>query len=254
MIVIGALAAACGSRIGVPESSPGASASVDPAPRVIDVTASESTLAITYDRPMKHGLACGTKGMVAGPSRTIDAFEMNITTSYYRSADPVFDEFLQSLWEAELNRDCSGVLFTFVHGVAPGTYPLSIRSVQDQAGRPLAQDPTTVTVNVRETAPPKYLLVQHAQDKVVVSLSEPIKTALATDPAHYRLNGAPLPAGSTVACAFSCARVVITLPSARTGLQTITTVGLEDLAGKPFAAGTETTDVQTGATGGAGRP
>lgn len=244
--------AACGGAVASVSPSPSGPAAraatpapTPAAPRVLGTTASEAKVTITYDRPMKHGLACGTRGFVAGPANTIDALEMNMTTRYYGSADPDFDEFWSHMWVAELNGDCSAVTFTFVHGMAPGTYPLRIVKVQDQAGRPLASDPTIVTVTIAETAPPVMQLVQQWQDKAIVQFSEPIKKALAIDPTRYRMDGLALPAGSTVECLVtSCAAVQITLPAPRAAPpKTITVVGLEDLAGKPFASGTDTHEI-----------
>lgn len=185
------------------------------------------------------------RGFVAGPANTIDALEMNMSTRYYGSTDPDFDEFWSNMWVAELNADCSAVTFTFVHGMAPGTYPLRIVKVQDLAGRPLAPDPTVVNVTIAESAPPVMQLVQQSEDKATIQFSEPIKKDLATDPARYRFDGAALPAGSRVECfVASCAAVRITLPQPRaTPPRTITELGLEDLAGKPFASGTDTHEV-----------
>lgn len=214
-------------------------------PRVVSTTASEAKVTIFYDRPMKHGLACGTRGFAAGHAYTIDALELNISTRYYGSPDPDFDEFWSQMWVAELNADCSAVTFTFLHGVAPGTYPLRIVKVQDQAGRPLVPDPTIVNVAIAESAPPVMQLVQQWQEKAGIQFSEPIKKDLATDPTRYRMDGLPLPAKSIVECLVrSCAAVQITLPAPRSvPPRTITVVGLEDLAGKPFASGTETREV-----------
>jgi len=194
---------------------------------------------------MKHGLACGTEGFVAGPRNTIDAFEMNITSRYYTSPDANFDELLSSMWVASLNADCSAVTFTFTHGTAPGTYPLRITKVQDLAGRGLATDPMIVTATVLESAPPRMLLVQQWENHALIRFSEPIERDLALDATRYRFDGAPLAARSTVACAIvTCAAVEITLPVARARPpKTVTVIGLVDLAGKPFAPGTETHDI-----------
>lgn len=247
--------ASCGdlgafSSSGSPSFAPQPSASAIPSPtaappQVLSATGSEAALTVTYDRPMKHGLACGTQGFVAGPTNTIDAFEMNITSRYYTSPDPDFDELLSAMWVASLNADCSAVTFTFVHGIAPGTYPLRITSVQDRAGRGLAADPMTVMATVRETAPPRMQLVQQWEDHVLFRFSEPIKRELALDITRYRLDSAPLPAGSTAVCRIvSCAVVEITLPAPRVRPpKTVTIVGFEDLAGKPFAVGTDTRDI-----------
>lgn len=193
---------------------------------------------------MKHGLACGTEGFTAGHKNTIDAFEMNITSRYYTSPDADFDELLSSMWVASLNADCSAVTFTFVHGIAPGTYPLWISKVQDLAGNGLAADPTSVTATILEGAPPRMQLVQQWENHALIEFSEPIKRDLALDVARYRFDGAPLAAGSTVTCRIvSCAAVEITLPSPRARPpKTVTVIGFEDLAGKPFAPGTETHD------------
>jgi len=194
---------------------------------------------------MKHGLACGTEGFTAGHKNTIDAFEMNITSRYYTSPDADFDELLSSMWVASLNADCSAVTFTFVHGIAPGTYPLWISKVQDLAGSGLAADPTSVTATVLEGAPPRMQLVQQWENHALIEFSEPIKRDLALDVARYRFDSAPLAAGSTVTCRIvSCAAVEITLPSPRARPpKTVTVIGFEDLAGKPFAPGTEARDV-----------
>lgn len=191
---------------------------------------------------MKHGLACGTRGFAAGRLNTIDAFEMNITSRYYTSPDPDFDEVLGAMWVASLNADCSAVTFTFVHGIAPGTYPLRVTKVQDPAGQGLVPDPTIVMVTVLETEPPRMQLVQQWENHVRIEFSEPIKKDLALDIARYRLDGAPLPAGSTVACRVrTCAAVEITLPVplARPP-KNASVIGLQDLAGRTFAPGTET--------------
>lgn len=215
------------------------------APHVVSATGSEAALTITYDRPMKHGLACGTEGFTAGRANTIDALEMNITSRYYTSPEAVFDEMLSAMWVASLSADCSSVTFTFVHGIAPGTYPLQITKVQDLAGRSLGADPTIVTATVLETAPPRMQLVQQWQDHVLFRFSEPIKRDLALDVARYRFDGVRLAAGSTVACQItSCAVVEITLPAVRARPpKTVSVIGFEDLAGRPFAPGTETRDV-----------
>lgn len=216
-------------------------------PRVVSTTATESALTITYDRPMRHGLACGEHGFKAGPSNTIDAFETNVSSRYYTSTNPDLDDVLGAMWVASLNADCSAVTFTFVHGVAPGTYPLSITKVQDLAGHPLAQDPTIVTVTFAETAPPRFNLVQHINDTVIVNFSEPITPSLAIDPTRYRLNDNTLPAGSSISCVVrSCAEVVVKLGVARPNLRTLRVIGLTDLAGNSFAPGTDTTDVSGG--------
>jgi hypothetical protein len=238
----------CGGNASIatpaPSPSPGAPSPTAVSPRVVSAAGSEAALTVTYDGPMKHGLACGTQGFVAGPANTIDALEMNIATRYYTSPDTDFDEVLSAMWVASLNADCSAVTFTFVHGIAPGTYPLRITKVQDQAGRPLASDPITVVATMLETAAPRMQLAQQWEDHALFQFSEPIKKALAQDVMRYRFDGAALPAGSTVACRIaSCAVVEITLPTPRARPpKTVTVVGLEDLAGKPFAAGTETRD------------
>jgi hypothetical protein len=238
----------CGGNASIatpaPSSSTGSPNPTAASPRVVSAAGTEAALTVTYDGPMKHGLACGTQGFVAGPANTIDALEMNIATRYYTSPDTDFDEVLSAMWVASLNADCSAVTFTFVHGIAPGTYPLRITKVQDQAGRPLASDPITVIATMLETAAPRMQLVQQWQDHAVFQFTEPIKKALAQDVTRYRFDGAALPAGSTVACRItSCAVVEITLPTPRARPpKTVTVVGLEDLAGKPFLAGTETRD------------
>jgi hypothetical protein len=239
----------CGGNASIatpaPSSSTGAPSPTLASPRVVSAAGSEAVLTVTYDRPMKHGLACGTQGFVAGPANTIDALEMNITTRYYTSPDADFDELLSAMWVASLNADCSAVTFTFVHGIAPGTYPLRITKVQDQAGRPLASDPMTVVATMLEGSAPRMQLVQQWEDHALLEFSEPIKKALAEDVTRYRFDGAALPAGSTAACRIaSCAVVEITLPTPRARPpKTVTVAGLEDLAGKPFAAGTETRDI-----------
>jgi hypothetical protein len=211
----------------------------------VSATGTEAALTITYDRPMKHGLACGTEGFVAGPKNTIDAFEMNITSRYYTSPDADLDELLSAMWVASLNADCSSVTFTFVHGIAPGTYPLRITKVQDPSGSGLASDPAIVMATVLETAPPRMQLVQQWENHALLRFSEPIKKDLALDIARYRFDGAGLEAGSTVSCPIaSCAVVEITLPAARARPpMTVSVIGFEDLAGKPFSPGTETRDI-----------
>ena len=239
----------CGGNASIatpaPSSSTGAPSPTPASPRVVSATGSEAALTVTYDRPMRHGLACGTQGFVAGPTNTIDALEMNIATRYYTSPDSDFDEVLSAMWVASLNADCSAVTFTFVHGIAPGTYPLRITKVQDLVGRPLASDPITVVATMLETAAPRMQLVQQWEDHALFEFSEPIKRALAQDVTRYRFDGAALPTGSTVACRIaSCAIVEITLPTPRARPpKTVTVVGLEDLAGKPFVAGTETREI-----------
>jgi hypothetical protein len=149
------------------------------------------------------------------------------------------------MWVASLNADCSSVTFTFVHGIAPGAYPLQITRVQDPSGRGLATDPTIVTATVLESAPPRMQLVQQWEDHALFQFSEPIKRDLALDITRYRFDGVRLAAGSTAACRnASCAAVEITLaaPRARPP-KTVSVIGFEDLAGKPFAPGTETRDV-----------
>ncbi len=214
-------------------------------PHVVSATGGEATLTVTYDRPMKHGLACGTSGFTAGPTNTIDALEMNITSRYYTSPNADFDELLSAMWVASLNADCSAVTFTFVHGIAPGTYPLQITKVQDPAGRGLGADPTIVMATVLETAPPRMQLVQQWEDHAVFQFSEPIKKDLVLDITRYRFDGVRLAIGSTVACRIAtCAVVEITLPARRARPpKTVSVIGFEDLAGKPFAPGTETRDI-----------
>ena len=211
----------------------------------MSASGTEAALTITYDRPMKHGLACGTEGFTAGQTNTIDALEMNITSRYYTSPDAEFDELLSAMWVASLNADCSAVTFTFVHGIAPGMYPLRITKVQDLAGRGLATDPMIVTATVLESAPPRMLLVQQWENHALIRFNEPIKRDVALDVTRYRFDGAPLAAGSTVACSIvTCAAVEITLPIARARPpKAVSVIGLQDLAGKPFAPGTETHDV-----------
>ncbi len=123
-------------------------------PRVTTTIASESSVTVVYSRPMRHTLGCGTKGFGAGRAGTIDGYETNVSSRYYTSTDPDFDEMWSAAWEASLNGDCSAVTFTFVHGTAPGSYPLQIARVQDESGNSLEPDPTTVTVTVVDSAPP----------------------------------------------------------------------------------------------------
>ena len=246
-----AATAACSGDIGVsfrqsaaPSDGPTPSPSPLPttAPHVTRTTATEAALTVTYDRPMKHGLACGSEGFAAGRANTIDGLETDITSRYYTSADPDFDEMLSQMWVASLNADCSAVTFKFVHGIGPGTYPLRIANVQDPAGRRLVPDPAIVMVTVLETAPPRMQLVQQWEDHARFEFSEPIKRELALDITHYRFDGAPLPAGSVAACRVAtCAAVDITLPAPRGQPPgSVTVIGLQDLSGKPFAPGTET--------------
>ncbi len=190
-------------------ASPAATATPAPIshPRVVATVAFEALLTIVYDRPMKHMLGCGTKGMGAGLVRTIDGFETNISSRYYTSTDPDFDEMLGTTWEAWLNGDCTAVTFSFVHGIGPGRYPLKVARVQDLGGNTLDPDPMVVTVIVVESAPPRMTLVQSSGAEVWINFSESIKHDLASDVSRYRLDGRPLPAGSSATCQVrTCAR------------------------------------------------
>lgn len=211
-------------------------------PRVVTTSATETSLTVVYSRPMKHLLGCGTKGLAAGYPGTIDGLESNITSRYYASADPDFDEMLGALWEAKLNGDCTAVTFSFVHGIGPGSYPLQIVRVQDVAGNPLDPDPTVVTVTVVESGPPLMTLVQAHGAEIRINFSEAIASHLATDAARYRVDRSSLPAGSSATCVVrTCAVVVLRLPAVPQRIPgEVTVVGLHDLGGRPFATGTET--------------
>ena len=217
-------------------------------PRVVSTSATEDRVTITYDRPMKHALACGTKGLSAGLTGTIDGLETNITSRYYTSTDPDFDDLWANLWEATLNADCTAVTFNFVHGIGPGTYPLRIVRVQDLAGRALGPDPTVVTVTVGESGPPGMNLVQFSSPDVLIRFSEAIEADLAADASRYRVDGRPLATGSTATCRIrTCAEVMLHLANAPARVPSdVTVVGLRDLAGKPFAPGTETQPIALG--------
>lgn len=206
-------------------------------------------MTIVYSRPMKHALACGTKGLSAGLTGTIDGLEMNVTSRYYTSTDPDFDDMWANLWEATLNADCTAVTFNFVHGIGPGSYPLQIVRVQDAAGNALDPDPTVLTVVVAESAPPRMNLVQFSPPDVFIRFSEAIRADLATDISRYRVDGSSLATGSSATCRVrTCAEVVLRLANALARVPNdVTVVGLRDLAGNPFAPGTETQPIMLGA-------
>lgn len=242
------LVAACSQAVS-PETRTPISTDVLPArPQVARTMATEDRVTIVFSRPMKHALACGTKGLSAGQTGTIDGLEMNITSRYYTSTDSDFDEMWASLWEASLNADCTAVTFNFVHGIGPGSYPLRIARVQDAAGNALEPDPTIVTVTVAETGPPRMNLVQSSPPDVLIQFSEAIPTDLATDIAHYRVDGRPLATGSTATCRVrTCAEVLLHLAITPEHVpNNVTVVGLRDLAGNAFAPGTETQPIMLG--------
>ena len=242
-----ALLAGCSPAASPEARTPQAAATTPAGPRVVRATATEDRVTVVYSRPMKHGLACGTKGLMAGSVGTIDALEMNITSRYYTSPDPDFDQMWDALWEATLNADCTAVTFNFVHGIGPGAYPLRIARVEDQAGNSLDPDPTVVTVTVAESAPPRMNLVQAAPPDVLIRFSEAIKPDFATDIARYRVDGRPLAPDSTATCRVrTCAEVTLHLPNVTRIPNEVTVVGLQDLAGNPFASGTETQPIMLG--------
>ena len=225
-------------------ASPAATATPAPIshPRVVATVAFEALLTIVYDRPMKHMLGCGTKGMGAGLVGTIDGFETNISSRYYTSTDPDFDEMLGTTWEAWLNGDCTAVTFSFVHGIGPGRYPLKVARVQDLGGNTLDPDPMVVTVIVVESAPPRMTLVQSSGAEVWIKLQRVDQTR----PRERRL---PLSTRrETTTCGLErylsgphMREVVLTLPAAPARIpETVTAAGLEDMLGNPFWPGTET--------------
>ena len=246
-IAIGVLAS-CSPATSPVAQTPLAAATNVAGPRVVRATATEDRVTVVYSRPMKHALACGTKGLSAGLTGTIDGLEMNVTSRYYTFTDPDFDEMWANLWEATLNVDCTAVTFNFVHGIGPGSYPLRIVRVQDGAGNALDPDPTTVTVTVAESAPPRMNLVQSSPPDVFIRFSEAIKPDLATDISRYRVDGRPLATGSTATCRVrTCAEVTLHLANAPTRVPSdVTVVELRDLAGNPFAPGTETEPITLG--------
>ncbi len=242
------LLAACSQAVSPQARTPLATDLLPAGPRVARTMATEDHVTIVFSRPMKHALACGTTGLSAGQIGTIDGLEMNVTSRYYTSTDPDFDEMWTTLWEATLNADCTAVTFNFVHGIGSGTYPLRIVRVQDAAGNALDPDPTIVTVTVAESAPPRMNLVQSSPPDVTINFSEAIRPDLATDISRYLIDGRPLATGSTAICAArTCAEVVLHLANAPTRVpKDVTVVDLRDLAGNPFAAGTETQAITLG--------
>jgi hypothetical protein len=249
VIVVATLVLGSCSPAAIPDSpAPIATTTAQAGPHIVGATATEDRVTIVYDRPMMHALACGTKGLSAGSAGTIDGLEMNITSRYYTSSDQDFEEMWANLWEATLNADCTGVTFNFVHGIGPGTYPLRVVRVQDFAGRALDPDPTVVTVTVAESGPPRMNLVQFSRPDVLIRFSEAIKTDLATDVSRYRVDGRPLATGSTATCRVrTCAEVALHLANAPDRVPNdVTVVDLRDLAGNPFAPGTETQPIALG--------
>ena len=245
--------AACATTVVPPSSSVPPTPSPQTAsprvlgPHVVGTIATEDAITITYSVPMKHGLACGSHGFVAGPVGTIDAYESNVSSRYYTSSDPEFDLMWGIPIEASLNADCTAVTFTFFHGVGVGPHPLQIVRVEDQSGHRLDPDPTIISVQVTDAGPPRVKIVQAHDNLITIQVSEPIQRALATDPTRYLLDGKPLPDGSVATCAVaSCAVLTLSLPTALTRIpQRLTVRGLLDLQGDAFA--NDTTDISLGA-------
>ena len=235
------------SPIPSPSRSPETASARVLGPHVVSTIATEDAITILYSTPMKHGLACGSHGFAAGPVGTIDAYESNVTSRYYTSTDPEFDLMWSIPIEASLNADCTAVTFTFYHGVSVGPHPLQIVRVEDQSGRRLDPDPTIISVQVTDAGPPRMKLVQALGNVVSIQVSEPIRTALATDPTRYLLDGQPLPAGSSATCNLaSCAVLTLTLPTAfRRIPERLTVRGLLDLQGDGFF--NDTADITLGA-------
>ncbi len=92
-------------------------------------------------------------------------------------------------------------------------------------------------------------LVQWNAAEVFIAFSEAIKPGLASDVSRYRVDGRSLPAGSSASCRMrTCALVVVRLPTAPSRApESVTVIGLQDLASNPFAPGTETQPVSLGA-------
>lgn len=177
-------------------------------PQLLDVSATQTSLSVTFDRPMLHD------AVVPG---TFDR------TSSYDSPDEEMVAALRGGAVRELGADGRTVTFRLWNAVAAGTYLIQVPALYDANG--ILGEPAVVEVSFADDDNPSLRGVYAGPGgsrAIELTFSEPMDPVTATDTWNYRLvtrvlqteTVTPFPDGTTASCTFiGCTRVTITYPA-----------------------------------------
>lgn len=224
-------------------------------PAVVSVTATQFSLTVTFDRPMLHVGACGTRSWALGAPGTIEYVRggqgFPVPPGAYTSSDVGYREFLASfVSEAAISADCRTVRFGSGWGAPTGDVDVTVSGVADVDGNLVR--PKTFQVGIADEGPPRLMFaqleLQTAEKKVIrVAYSEAMDEEYVTDAERYYLNGEPIDADTKIECAIaSCTWVRLTFAPTTFAYgadNTLTIVGVRDLAGNAM-----TPDIATSGT------
>jgi hypothetical protein len=213
-------------------------------PHVLDATATQYTLTVTFDRPMLHVGDCGTSSFALSTPGTIEFVRglgpFPAPPGDYTSTRAGYRDFLASfISQADLSPDCRAVTFGSGWGSVTGAVDLIVAGVEDVDGNYV--EPVMLPLTITDDAAPRLMFadveLQNAQKKVIrVAFSEAMDEATVRDASHYRLNNSLIPATTVFECEIaSCTWVRLTFaPSTFTygANNTLTVSDVRDLAGK----------------------
>ena len=178
-------------------------------PQLLDVSATQTTLSVSFDRPMLHD--------------SLAPHVFDRPTSYDSPEDAFFSVLRQGATRA-LDAEGRTVTFTFFYALAAGERVLQIPPMYDADGR--LSEAATVTLVVADDGPPSLRAAMSGPSgtrSFVLAFSEPMDEATATDLAHYAVSKrvltaetapAPFPDGSFATCTFiGCTFVTIFYPA-----------------------------------------
>lgn len=134
--------------------------------------------------------------------------------------------------------------FGFAAKLPGGTYTVTISNITDAALAPNAMPAATLSFTITDLTPPTvtgatYVDSTAGVDYIYVTFGEAVATSgagSAVDTANYRLGGAVLPAGTTIATFGSTSKVQITLPAGTNVKQALSCGQIADLAGNKMVA------------------
>lgn len=184
-------------------------------PRLAQVQATQTTMTVQFDRPMRTGLTCGTTGTLSGP---FDALDSSDVASHYQSTDRVLDEAIRSVTRATILSDCTGIRLELAAPAAAGTYTVTVTNVADVLGNGVDPAHAAAQTTIVDGGPPAVVAVDAVADAVVVSYSEPMleigEGSGVIMIGNYRIDGAAIAAKAVACVDRGCRAVRITLATA----------------------------------------
>lgn len=214
-------------------------------PHVVDVSATQHSLSVQFDRPMSHYADCGGRAgnfYVPGTIEQLFAATGSFPAApgAYRTSVPAYATALAMMTGATIAEDCRAITFESLWGAAPGTYDLTIAGLEDEDGNALATATFRVAVAADEDAPSLVFAGLKVRDGGVthlrVAYSEAMDEESVTDPERYLISGKALPVEASVECELAgCVWVTLDVPTSffeGGGPETITVVGVTDTIGR----------------------